>query len=153
MNTFEQWLTENHPEILDENWRDILRNGTRAGTTAAGIFAGGFFPPHNVALGAENRPAAVQSAGKTVTIQRQYEFDDNEDIRDAVNDAVLELKAKIAKTYGQQLSGIDKPQVQIDRKNRIVTVTINVPENLSVQSRVPAKSTPSVQKRVSRSDF
>lgn len=70
MKTFDQWLLENHPESLDENWRDTMRAGARVGTTAAGVFLGGFFPPHNTALGDESDRLARSTVARPVSVQR-----------------------------------------------------------------------------------
>jgi len=35
MKTFEKWLTEAHPEVLDEDWKKWARNAALAGTIGA----------------------------------------------------------------------------------------------------------------------
>lgn len=69
----------------------------------------------------------------------------------------MEIKAKIAKKHGVNvLSGIERPQVKVDKKNRMVKITIKVPSqkinNIKPTNPTPSNS-PSVQKRTSRTDF
>jgi len=62
MKTFNEWLIENHPEIMDEGILDslgknkLLRNALVAGS----VIAGGMSMGGKVANAADNRPAASQ---------------------------------------------------------------------------------------------
>lgn len=160
MKTFQEWLADRHPEVLDEGWmQDIARNKTvRNFVTGAALAAGGL-GFGGVASAAEKapRPAAAAQDSQSATAEADYDFDDNESIRDAVEEATMKAKAELAKMLGQKvLSGVGRPAVKIDRKARKVFVTVTA-SNKSAGSTSAAgsslKKAPSVERRVSRSDF
>jgi hypothetical protein len=145
MQTFIEYLSEKDPEILEGNF---LQNMAMAGALTMGLGGG--------AANAANPVPAVAPASDNITVQKSYDFDSSEDIRDAVEEATLEIKAKIAKMYGAKvLSGIARPDVKINKKNQTVIVTIAVPKQLrdSVLKTTPTPNPVSVQKRVSKSAF
>lgn len=65
MQTFEEWLNENHPEAMDENWRQ---------TMGALAMAGASFLPMANAQAAEkpNAPNAAQSTTLDQQLQGKY---------------------------------------------------------------------------------
>lgn len=155
MKTFNEWLADEHPEALDE--ANLLRN-----LAAGAAFALGAAGVANHAQAAP--PPAIAAAAQSsevVTAEAEYDFDDAEDVRDAIEEATLKAKADMAKKYGQKtLSGIMKPQVKIDKKNRKVLVTIAVPQGVKSAAGPPAKtnsgssaSGPSTTIRRSRTEF
>ena len=144
MQTFIEYLSEKDPEILEGNfWQNLAM----ASALTMGLGGG--------AANAANPVAAVAPASDNITVQKSYDFDSSEDIRDAVEEATLEIKAKIAKMYGTKvLSGIAKPDVKINRKDQTVVVTIAVPKQLrDSASKTTTPNPTSVQKRVSKSAF
>jgi hypothetical protein len=157
MKTFSEWLVDVHPESIDEGWmQDIAKNKTvRNLVTGAALAAGSL---GGVASAADKSPkpvATVQDA-QSVTAESEYDFDDNESIRDAVEEATMEAKAKISKMYGTKvLSGIGRPVVKVDRKARkvFVTVTASRQSEGPAAAKSPLNNAPKVQRKVSRSDF
>lgn len=158
MKNFNEWLAERHPEALNEGWmQDIAKSkGVRNFVAGAALAAGGLGMSGANAGDVPQRPAATAQDSQSVTAEAEYNFDDNESIRDAVEEATLEAKAKIAKMYGSgTLSGVGRPAVKIDRKNQKVFVTITASKRTG---SVPAaattpRNTPSSQKRVSKTAF
>lgn len=158
MKTFHEWLVDAHPDVLDEGWMQDLANSktvrnlvTGAALTAGSLGMGG------MASAASPRPSAAVQDTQSATAEAEYDFDDNESIRDAVEEATMKAKAEIAKAQGKQvLSGIGRPVVRIDRKARKVFVTVAAPRQdggSAPASKAPLKKAPSVEKRVSRSAF
>jgi hypothetical protein len=110
-----------------------------------------------MASAAPPRPAAAAQDTQSATAEAEYDFDGDEEIRDAVEEATMMAKADLAKKLGSNvLSGVGRPAVKIDRKARkvFVTVTASKQEGRSAPaSKAPLKKAPSVERRVSRSDF
>lgn len=159
MKTFHEWLEERHPELLDEWLRDLANNRTvRNLVTGLALTAGAAGFAGRASGGeASHKPVATAQDSQSVTSEAEYDFDDNESIRDAVEEATMKAKAEIAKMYGKDsLSGVGRPTVRVDRKARKVFVTVAVPKQARGSApapKLPSKNSPSVQKRVSRSDF
>jgi len=158
MKTFAEWLVEVHPEAIDEGWmQDIAKNKTVRNFVTGAALAAGSLGMGGAASAASPRPAAAAQDSQSVTAEAEYDFDDNESIRDAVEEATMQAKAKIAKMYGTNvLSGVGRPVVKVDRKARKVFVKVTAPRQArgSVSAeKSPTNNQPTVQKRVSRSDF
>lgn len=159
MKTFQEWLVDAHPEALDEGWMsDFANKKVRNLVTGVAMAAGGLGMGGAVSA-ADNapKPAAVAQDSQSVTAEAEYDFDDNESIRDAVEEATMKAKAKIAKMYGTEvLSGVGRPVVKVDRKARKVFVTVTASKKAEAPvptNKVPSKKAPSVEKRVSKSAF
>jgi hypothetical protein len=153
MKTFTEWLVDAHPDVLDEGWMQDLANSktvrnlvTGAALTAGSLGMGG------VASAASPRPAAAAQDTQSATAESEYDFDGDEEIRDAVEEATMMAKADLAKKLGSKvLSGIGRPAVKIDRKARKVFVTVTASKQDG--GSAPAPKSPSVERRVSRSAF
>jgi hypothetical protein len=87
MMTFEEWLQHNHPEVLDEDWKDWLAGGLAALTPATGAFASDLPSPEAAAAAqfAGGRPTATQTMGvDTQAIQDRAAKDQDAQVKGGI---------------------------------------------------------------------